>query len=204
MAAEAWRSRLRERVVEAAERWESVGESLATALTHLKSPMHAGDEEEAAAARTRIRLAMGELVDASRNLASAMSLMKVAELLALHGGSVNPSTRLGEISLLGDQYLAERESSSLKPARTPEKRTSVLTGAAATWMRSSSCWTIRVSLASTTSSRRSSSSPAITSRARSGMRSWAPRGPSAPGRMYPAPTDSVETSYAGFLVGNSF
>ncbi|EAZ10606.1 hypothetical protein OsJ_00437 [Oryza sativa Japonica Group] len=51
---------------------------------------------------------MGELVDASRNLASAMSLMKVAELLALHGGSVNPSTHLGEISLLGDQYLAER------------------------------------------------------------------------------------------------
>ncbi|KAB8080037.1 hypothetical protein EE612_000375 [Oryza sativa] len=108
MAAEAWRSRFRERVVEAAERWESVGESLATALTHLKSPMHAGDEEEAAAARTRIQLAMGELVDASRNLASAMSLMKVAELLALHGGSVNPSTHLGEISLLGDQYLEER------------------------------------------------------------------------------------------------
>uniref|UniRef100_A0A0E0JE91 Uncharacterized protein n=1 Tax=Oryza punctata TaxID=4537 RepID=A0A0E0JE91_ORYPU len=105
---DAWRERFRDRVVEAAQCWERLCVSLSTALTHVTSPMLATDEEEAAAARTRIQLAMGELGDASRDLASAMSLMKVAELLALHGGSVNPSTRLGGIGLLGDQYLAER------------------------------------------------------------------------------------------------
>jgi hypothetical protein len=137
-----------------------------------------------------IQLAMGELGGRVQK-----SLLRdvpheggVAELLALHDGSVNPSTRLGEIGLLGTS-----RSGTLEPKLHEAGKDVSVDGC-----RSNLDAILplldhpRVSLAS----RRSSSPPMITSRARSGMRSWAPRGPSAPGRMYPAPTDSVETSYA--------
>uniref|UniRef100_A0A0E0BXD1 Uncharacterized protein n=1 Tax=Oryza meridionalis TaxID=40149 RepID=A0A0E0BXD1_9ORYZ len=192
MAAEAWRARFRERVVEAAGRWERVRESLATELAHVTSPMLAGDEEAAAAARTRIQLAMGQLEDASRDLASAMSLMKAADLLALHGDSVNPSTLLGGISHLGVQYLAERIAvTKLREAweDAREAYTNV------EWCRSHLDAILLMldhlhlpSLDGLIEEERAA--------ADGFLQAAIGRGLSTPGRTYPAPTDSVETSYA--------
>uniref|UniRef100_A0A0E0G920 Uncharacterized protein n=1 Tax=Oryza nivara TaxID=4536 RepID=A0A0E0G920_ORYNI len=158
---------------------------VAKALAHVTSPMHAGGRGGGGrrAHQDPSSLRWESSGDASRNLSSAMS-----ELLALRDGSVNPSTRLGEIGLLGTS-----RSGTLEPKLHEAGKDVSVDGC-----RSNLDAILplldhpRVSLAS----RRSSSPPMITSRARSGMRSWAPRGPSAPGRMYPAPTDSVETSYA--------
>uniref|UniRef100_A0A0E0BXD4 DOG1 domain-containing protein n=1 Tax=Oryza meridionalis TaxID=40149 RepID=A0A0E0BXD4_9ORYZ len=82
MAAEAWRVRFQERVVEAASRMERVQGHPAAAQGHLAlaAPLLA-DNAAASAARDRIQRVLGALGEASSDLAFAMSVMNGAKLL---------------------------------------------------------------------------------------------------------------------------
>ncbi|KAL5228627.1 hypothetical protein ABZP36_016892 [Zizania latifolia] len=105
-AALLWKARFRKRVVDVARCSDRVRELLTSALPHLTSPMPAGD---AVAARARIQLVQDKLRDASNNVASVVSFIGAAEILALRGGSTDPVMPLHMIHQLGDQNLAERD-----------------------------------------------------------------------------------------------
>ncbi|KAF0920771.1 hypothetical protein E2562_036854 [Oryza meyeriana var. granulata] len=103
MAAEARRERFWERMVDAASCMERVGKSLEAARPPLTSPMLSSDVKDV---RTGIQVALGELGDASNDLAVAMSVMMGAELLVLCED--DPLLTLLGINHVGEQYLAER------------------------------------------------------------------------------------------------
>ncbi|KAL5228887.1 hypothetical protein ABZP36_017152 [Zizania latifolia] len=100
-----WKAPFWERFNEATRRFNCVVELLASALPHLTSPMLAGD---AVAARARIQLAQDKLRAASSYVASVLSFIGEAEILALRGGSTNPARPRHMIHQLGDQNLEEQ------------------------------------------------------------------------------------------------
>ncbi|KAG8053414.1 hypothetical protein GUJ93_ZPchr0001g30000 [Zizania palustris] len=106
VAAALWKARFWERLNEATRRFNCVVELLNSALPHLTSPMPAGD---ARAARFRIQLAQDKLRAASSYVASVLSFIGAAEILALRGGSTDPAWPRHMIHQLGDQNLKEQD-----------------------------------------------------------------------------------------------
>ncbi|TVU42267.1 hypothetical protein EJB05_08661, partial [Eragrostis curvula] len=91
-AAEEWRARIRDRALEAADRFGLANLRLVFAAGHLTPPMHA-------AGALRIGAAVTEnlLEDATSNLAAAASLMAAAKLVALRGAAATPTEPLRSI-----------------------------------------------------------------------------------------------------------
>jgi hypothetical protein len=107
-AAEAWKTRFRERVLEAHGRLSMVVWRIGNARGSLAAPLRAPATE---AARARIRCAERALEDASSDLAAAASLLGSAEQLALRGGAIAPWDPLPSASRLPDAAAAQREAS---------------------------------------------------------------------------------------------
>ena len=113
--AEAWKTRFRERVLDAYGRLTMIVWKLGNARGSLAAPVRAPATN---ATRARIRCAEQALEDASRDHYAAATLLGGAEVLALRGGAFAPWDPLPSVRRLLDTSAAQREASrKLREAR---------------------------------------------------------------------------------------